>query len=162
MTTLRFTVLAFLLALISACAPAAPTATISPQDTQAASVPTATSAPTSTATPLPISPSISPAQQAFMKGIVDSDNGDLDRAIADYTKAIELDPKLLSAYINRGLAYDGKGNFDQAIADYTKAIELDPTFALAYIDRGGDYRDVGTWAKIHQAYPARLGLPHFW
>ncbi len=58
MTTLRFTVLAFLFALISACAPAAPPATTPSQETQAASVPTATSAPTNTATPLPTSPSI--------------------------------------------------------------------------------------------------------
>ncbi len=31
--------------------------------------------------------------------------GDLDKAIADYTKALELNPKFASAYNNRGAAY---------------------------------------------------------
>ena len=31
--------------------------------------------------------------------------GQYDKAIADYNKAIELNPKFTGAYINRGLAY---------------------------------------------------------
>ena len=49
-----------------------------------------------------------------------------DSAIRDYTKAIELDPKFVDAYNNRGLSYDNKKEYDSAIRDYTKAIELDP------------------------------------
>jgi tetratricopeptide (TPR) repeat protein len=40
--------------------------------------------------------------------------GDHDRAIADYTKAIELDPKFTAAYNNRGKAYERKGGYDGA------------------------------------------------
>src|SRR2546423_11795501 len=41
--------------------------------------------------------------------------GEYDRAIADGTKAIELDPKNINAYGNRGNAYAGNGQHDQAI-----------------------------------------------
>ena len=52
--------------------------------------------------------------------------GDLDRAIADYTQAIQLNPKYAPAYYNRGSAWGNKGDFDRAIADYSQAILLDP------------------------------------
>ncbi len=62
-----------------------------------------------------------------------------DRAIADFTKAIELDPKYADAYSRRGAAYSNKKDDDRAIADFTKVIELDPKFYFAYINRGGIY-----------------------
>ena len=49
-----------------------------------------------------------------------------DLAIADYTKAIELNPKDQQAYWRRGLSYGHKGQCGPAIADYSKAIELNP------------------------------------
>ena len=53
-------------------------------------------------------------------------------AIADYDKAIELDPKLAPAYMNRGVAKYNLKQYSEAIADYDKAIELDPDYAPAY------------------------------
>jgi tetratricopeptide (TPR) repeat protein len=40
-------------------------------------------------------------------------------AIADYTKAIDLEPQALAAYINRGNIYKNKGQYDRALDDYT-------------------------------------------
>jgi len=51
-------------------------------------------------------------------------NGDYDRAIADTTRAIELDPKSTTAYSIRGLAYSAKGDSVRANADYYKSDEL--------------------------------------
>src|SRR5205814_10470211 len=56
----------------------------------------------------------------------------LDGAIADSTKAIEIDPRLVGAYITRGLARRKKGDLDGAIADYTKSIAIDPNYADGY------------------------------
>jgi len=60
----------------------------------------------------------------------------LDKAIADLTKAIELDPQLDIAYYYLGLACKTKGDDDKAIANYTKAIEIDPRYDEAYCERG--------------------------
>ena len=39
------------------------------------------------------------------RGNVDRDRGNLAKAITDYNEAIRLDPKLATAYENRGTAY---------------------------------------------------------
>jgi Tfp pilus assembly protein PilF len=68
-----------------------------------------------------------PNARAYLKrGITYRGKGDNDRAIADFTQAIQLDPKSTQAYVNRGFAYDDKGDDDRAIADYSQAIQLDP------------------------------------
>lgn len=51
--------------------------------------------------------------------------GEQDRALADYTEALKLDPKDLLALNNRGFIYFKAGRYDEAISDYTKAIEAD-------------------------------------
>ena len=70
------------------------------------------------------------------RGVAKKAKGDLAGAIADYNRAIELDPKYAAAYYNRGLAKKAKGDLDGAIADYNRAIELDPKLAIAYNNRG--------------------------
>jgi tetratricopeptide (TPR) repeat protein len=66
--------------------------------------------------------------------------GEIDRAIADYDKAIRLDPKNVAAYSGRGGAYYDKKEYDHAIADYDRAIMLG---AGAYIYRGYAYSAKG-------------------
>jgi tetratricopeptide (TPR) repeat protein len=62
--------------------------------------------------------------------------GDFDGAIADYTKAIELNPNNVDAYNNRGATKTTKDDLDRAIADYSKCIQLKPDDAKAYYNRG--------------------------
>src|SRR5262249_52741546 len=52
------------------------------------------------------------------------DKGDLDRAIADYTNAIELNPKNVTFIKGRGYARFYKGDFSDAASDLLRAIEL--------------------------------------
>ncbi|MGE3726797.1 MAG: tetratricopeptide repeat protein, partial [Candidatus Sericytochromatia bacterium] len=47
-----------------------------------------------------------------------------DKAIADYTTALEYDPNYAYAYNNRGLAYHHLKQFDKKIADFKKACQL--------------------------------------
>ena len=54
------------------------------------------------------------------------------QAVADYTKAIEINLQFGEAYYNRGIAWTKKGNFDFAIADCSKALDISPTYADAY------------------------------
>jgi tetratricopeptide (TPR) repeat protein len=60
----------------------------------------------------------------YKRGVAYQFKGDLDRAIADYNKAIELRPNHVRAYESRGSAYASKGVYTNAVADVTKASEL--------------------------------------
>ena len=50
--------------------------------------------------------------------------GDIDSAIADYTKVIQIAPDNPSAYDSRGRAYASKGDYTHAVNDVTKAKDL--------------------------------------
>jgi lipoprotein NlpI len=69
--------------------------------------------------------------------------GENDRAIADASDAIRLDPKIATAYNNRAAAYKNKGDNDRAIADANEAIQLDPKYAVAYRNRAAAYVQKG-------------------
>jgi tetratricopeptide (TPR) repeat protein len=76
------------------------------------------------------------AAEYSQRGIARFQTNDLDGAIADFTKVIELNGESLEfCYYFRGLAHYRKGNSEQAIADLGKAISIkaDPRF---YDDRG--------------------------
>jgi tetratricopeptide (TPR) repeat protein len=77
------------------------------------------------------------------RGIAYQNKGNIDQAVLDYNKAIEINSNYALAYNNRGLAYQNKGNLDQAILDYNKAIEINSNYALAYNNRGLAYQDKG-------------------
>jgi tetratricopeptide (TPR) repeat protein len=53
-----------------------------------------------------------------------------DRAIAAFTKSIEINPNWLLAYFGRGAAYLGKGDTQRSAADYRKCIEFTATTEL--------------------------------
>jgi len=58
------------------------------------------------------------------RGFAYIQKGELDQAIADFDKAIELDPELAEAYNDRGYAYYLKGEVAKAVSDFEKCIEL--------------------------------------
>jgi tetratricopeptide (TPR) repeat protein len=70
------------------------------------------------------------------RGIEKGKSGDLDGAIADFNRAIELNPKDDAPYYNRAQAKGLKKDTAGAIADYTRAIELGSTNPAAYNNRG--------------------------
>ena len=51
--------------------------------------------------------------------------GDDELAIADYTRAIELDPNGVHAFSGRGRVHANRGDLTLAIAEYTRTIDLD-------------------------------------
>jgi tetratricopeptide (TPR) repeat protein len=66
-----------------------------------------------------------------------------DLALADFTKAIDLNPKKPEFLVNRGNAAVDLKKSDEALADYGRAIAVDPTFALAYANRGHYFAAMG-------------------
>lgn len=70
------------------------------------------------------------------RGTAWMDTGNPDQAIADYSLAIQVNPKDGAAYHNRGLAWKEKKNPEKAIADFTTAVTINPRDADSYFDRG--------------------------
>src|SRR5262249_24087672 len=61
--------------------------------------------------------------------------GQYDKAVADYSKAIDLGPKFAYAWNGRGSAYHKLGQYDKAVADCSRAIDLNPKLAYAWSNR---------------------------
>jgi tetratricopeptide (TPR) repeat protein len=62
--------------------------------------------------------------------------GDYERAIADYSQAIELDSQFAAAYSNRCWVYLNLSADAQAQQDCTSALQQSPNNAEAYLNRG--------------------------
>ena len=92
--------------------------------------------------------------------------GDYDKALADYSEAIRLNPKLAEAYDNRGNVYQNKGAHDKALqrphdkalADYDEAIRLNPAFTMAYNDRGYSHNAKGDHDQALADYAEAIRL----
>ena len=57
--------------------------------------------------------------------------GSSEQALADFNKAISLDPKYAQAYANRALVYRKTDKLDLALADDNKALAIDAAYAPA-------------------------------
>jgi tetratricopeptide (TPR) repeat protein len=97
--------------------------------------------------------------------------GLLDEAIAEFTKAIELDANNalarrrrdeVNSRLFRGIAYSGLKQYDKAVADFTRIIELDPKFAMAWNGRAGAYRRLGQWERARYDAAKALDLKPDW
>jgi tetratricopeptide (TPR) repeat protein len=86
-------------------------------------------------------------------------NNDYDRAIADYSRAIQLNPNFFEAYNDRGNVYmNGKKDYDHAIVDYSSAIRLNPNLAISYNNRGIAYRIKGDYDRAIADYTEAIRL----
>jgi len=70
-----------------------------------------------------------------------------DKAIADFSKAVELDPKYVLGYVNRASCYTQLLKLEDALADFAKALEIDPNYWRAYRGRSEIYRALADDAK---------------
>ena len=59
-----------------------------------------------------------------------------NKAILDYTLALEIDPKNANALHNRGSSSEKAGNLNDALSDFTLALQLGPDNASSYNSRG--------------------------
>lgn len=71
----------------------------------------------------------------------------LQSILADYDKAISLNPRLVFAWFNKGNIYYSTGDYTSAIQCYSEAIKTDPEFGQAYFNRGLAYLSAGNKAQ---------------
>ena len=53
-------------------------------------------------------------------------------SIADYSKAIELDPKNSDLYFGRGMSYEYLNQNEEALKNLKISLKIDPNFSLAF------------------------------
>ncbi len=81
------------------------------------------------------------------RGAIFAKRGQYDAALADMSRAIELDGFFVDAYSNRALTFLEMGRFDEAIADCSTILKMTPERAemyelRAYVkSRKGDHQD---------------------
>ncbi len=59
-----------------------------------------------------------------------------EKAIASYTKSLEIDPKGYVTYSNRGKALFDKGRVDEALSDFNNCLAINPDYIEALSNRG--------------------------
>ena len=70
-----------------------------------------------------------------------------DKAIADFGRAIAIDPNNADVYHNRGFTYSVLGEYAKAIADYDRAIAIDPNDADVYNSRASAHEALGNTSQ---------------
>jgi tetratricopeptide (TPR) repeat protein len=74
-----------------------------------------------------------------------------DQALADYDRALQMDPALARAYTARGAISRAHGDVTQAMEEYTKSIQARPNVE-AYYERGQLYEKLGQHQKAIDDY----------
>jgi tetratricopeptide (TPR) repeat protein len=94
----------------------------------------------------------------FERGYARSIKNEYDKAVEDYTKAIELKSDENKYYTNRAFAWSSFNEYDKAIADYDKAIELNPNLSQTFADRGITWNLKGEYDKAIDDFKIAIDL----
>lgn len=81
-----------------------------------------------------------------------------DRAIADFTRALEKDPALAEAYRGRGRSFSVKRDHAAALADCNEAVRLAPNDFLTWNERGNTHHERGAFDQAIQDYTQAIRL----
>ncbi len=97
---------------------------------------TAFSAPEETADPEKTGEVLSEAVQFYQAGLYYAKNGEAEKALNSYQKAILIDPDYVEAYCKIGLLLEEKGYYEKSSVFLKKAIQISPDFAMAHLYLG--------------------------
>ena len=96
------------------------------------------------------------------RGVIYLKKTELDKALADFNKAIEINPRYYEVYHNRGIVYETKGEYDSAIKEYNKSLAINPKYVKAYDNRGRSSYGLGKLDEAISDYNIAIGLnPEF-
>jgi len=77
------------------------------------------------------------------RGLVYFTLSEYDKAIDDFTAAINIEPKDTRVYTNRGLTYRMLKRYDDSLKDFEKSLELNPLWPDTFYGRSLTYYDLG-------------------
>jgi Tfp pilus assembly protein PilF len=99
------------------------------------------------------------AEARTLLGWIDSEvHGNLEGAIKEYAKVVELRPDLPEAYNNLGVAQKRKGDLAQAAESFNRALKLKPDYSAAVSNRGWVFADQNQWDNARRDFESALAI----
>jgi tetratricopeptide (TPR) repeat protein len=92
-------------------------------------------------------------QMRFLKGVIQTETGKTNEAIATFTQITQDYPELPEPYNNMAVLYAGQSQFDKARAALEMAIRTNPSYSTAHENLGDVYAKLAS-----QAYSKALQL----
>ena len=92
------------------------------------------------------------------RGNIYSELQEYQKAMEDFSRAIELESRYASAYNNRGSIYSMFNEYQKAVWDFNRAIELEPEYASPLYNRGLVFRKLGQDQKAIADYSRAIEL----
>lgn len=77
------------------------------------------------------------------QGVVYHVQGQVDLAVSEYKKALNINPDLADAHSNLGVAYYAQGNTEQAIKEFKEALKIDHGLAQTHYNLGVAFKATG-------------------
>lgn len=102
------------------------------------------------------------ASEFYARGMVQDVLANYDEAIADFDKAVNLDPQRAAIYASRANAYKAKNDYERALANFDRAIQLDPNRKRDYLDRGRLFSSKKDWDNSIADYDMAIQLDPEW
>ena len=87
------------------------------------------------------------AEAFYQRGNGNDDLGQTERALADYERAIELDPEY-----NRGILLAKAGRHEEAVAQFDKVNDMRPDISNSYLNRGASLDELGLHEEAITAF----------
>ncbi|HUB66754.1 MAG TPA: tetratricopeptide repeat protein [Candidatus Methylacidiphilales bacterium] len=91
-------------------------------------------------------------------GVALSYKGEVDEAIVQFNKELQINPNAADAYNNLGGVFLQKGEVDEAIVQFKKALEIAPNFAEAHNNLGWALLDKGQIGQAVEEYKKSLQI----
>lgn len=101
---------------------------------------------------------VSKYEDAVLDGVSSLNTGKPEKALKEFNRAIDIDPRRADGYLGRANTLNTMGNFEEALIDYDRVIEIEPTLANAYVNRGIAYSQLGQYEKAITDYEKGLEL----
>jgi tetratricopeptide (TPR) repeat protein len=92
------------------------------------------------------------------RGLVYFTLSEYDKAISDFTTAIQLEPRDTRVYTNRGLTYRMLKRYDDSLKDFNKSIHLNPLWPDTFYGRSLTYYDLGDIQHALEDCDRAIGL----
>jgi tetratricopeptide (TPR) repeat protein len=90
-------------------------------------------------------------------GVMAYHNGQYEKALELFRKAVEIEPAMTEAYNNLGLAYTETNDAKRATEAFRKAIEIEPELAAAYNNLGYVFYRLGSYDEAIEMYNEAIG-----